>query len=172
MKRAGAFSRTAQSLVCAATAACIISPTLAAEPLVSVVTDAALGPAATHGLEKLTAAIRAKGIECEQVASWDDAHGTLQVAVGLADGDGPASRLLETADYPLPKGPEALAIHRAQWKEKPLWVIAGSDDRGLMYGQLDVADRIGWSDAERKPVRAGPCPPEANLYAFCQSRWV
>ena len=26
-----------------------------------------------------------------------------------------------------------------------MWVIGGFDDRGLMYGLLDVADRIGWA---------------------------
>jgi hypothetical protein len=63
----------------------------------------------------------------------------------LANNDGPASRLLKEGNHPAPQGPEALVIQRTAWKGKPTWIIVGSDDRGLMYAELDVADRIGWS---------------------------
>ncbi len=124
----------------------------AEEPVVSVLTDGKLGPAALHGIEKLTAALRAKGLPCQKAASLDDARGKSLIVAGLAGGDGPAARLLKAANHPLPQGPEALCIRRTEWKGKPVWAIAGSDDRGLMYGELDVADCIGWGVDRSRPL--------------------
>src|SRR5262249_50706700 len=117
----------------------------AEEPLVSVVMENTPGPAASHGLEKLIAALKGKGASCERCPSPADARGKFLIAAGLAGGDGLASRLLKEGNHPVPQGPEALVIRRTQWKGKPVCVIIGSDDRGLMYAALDVADRVGWS---------------------------
>ena len=64
--------------------------------------------------------------------------------MGLASGEGAAARLLKEGNHPLPQGAEALVIRPVQWHDKPAWVVGGSDDRGLMYAELDVADRVGW----------------------------
>ena len=45
----------------------------------------------------------------------------------------------------VPTNAEALAIQKLAYQGKPVWAIAGSDDAGLMYAELDVADRIGWN---------------------------
>ena len=107
----------------------------AESPMVSVVTDKAPGPAAAHGLGKLTAALRAKGIACEMAGSLGEARGKFLIVAGLAAGDGPAARLLKAGNHPVPQGPEALVIRETEWQGKPVWVIAGSDDRGLMYAR-------------------------------------
>src|SRR5262249_17636618 len=127
----------------------------AEEPLVSVVAETTPGTAAAHGLEKLIAALQAKGVSCERSPSLDRARGKFLVAAGLAGGDGPASRLLKEGNQPLPEGPEALVIRRTQWKGKSVWVIVGADDRGLMYAELDVADRIGWGGDPGTPLSEG-----------------
>src|SRR5262249_44315195 len=127
------------------------SAILAEEPLVSVVTDNVPGPAASHGLEKLLTTLQAKGAACERAPSLTEARGKILIAAGMARSDGLAARLLKEGNHPIPQGPEALVIRRTNWKDKPAWVIAGSDDRGLMYAELDVADRIGWSADPRTP---------------------
>jgi len=148
----------------------------AQEPVVSMVTDKAPGPAASHGLSKLIAALRAKEILCEKADSLDGARGKFILAAGLATGDGPASRLLKAGKHPVPQGPEALVIRRAEWRGKPAWVIAGSDDRGLMYGELDVADRIGWSSdrstplSELRDAAEKPAVPERALSIYTMNR--
>jgi len=151
----------------------------AQEPIVSVVTDGLPGPAALHGIEKLSSALRAKGLACQKAASLDDARGKFLVAAGLAGGDGPAARLLKAAKHPVPQGPEALVIRRTEWKGKPVCLIAGSDDRGLMYGELDVADRIGWSADRSDPfgeVRDALEKPDVphralSLYTMNRAYW-
>src|SRR5262245_21900706 len=77
------------------------TPAVAAEePLVSVVMENTSGPAASHGLEKLIAALKAKGVSCERCPSPDRAGGKLLIAAGLAGGDGLASRLLKEGNHP------------------------------------------------------------------------
>ena len=147
--------------------------------VVSVVTDRAPGPATSHGLENLTAALRAKGVVCESAATLAEARGKFLVVAGLAGGDGPAGGLLKAANPPAPQGPEALVIRRTQWQGKPVCAISGSDDRGLMYGVLDVADRIGWSTDGRDPfvdvrdTSEQPAVPERalSLYTMQRAYW-
>ncbi len=115
------------------------------QPVVSLLTDENPGPAASHGLEKLTSSLHGKGVALEKAASLDSARGVSVIVAGRAEGDGLAARLLKEGQHPVPQGPEALVVRRIDWQGKPLWLIAGSDDRGLMYAELDVADRIGWS---------------------------
>ena len=122
------------------------------EPIVSVVTDSTLGGAAEYGAKKLLAALGDSGITAERVKSLDAARGTLLVIAGLADGNGAAAKLLKAGNKAIPQGPEALVICKSQYQGKPCWVIGGSDDRGLMYGELDVADRIGWSTDRDQPL--------------------
>ena len=53
-------------------------------------------------------------------------------------------------------------------------LLAGADPRGLMYAELDVADRIGWSDMQIDPFRevkdateAPDCPERAvSIYTM------
>jgi len=148
----------------------------AEEPMVSVVTDVAPGPAASHGLGKLLAALRAKEIACEKASSLGDARGKSLVVAGLAVGDGPAARLLKAGQHPALPGPEALVIRRVEWQDKSVWVIGGSDDRGVMYGALDAADRIGWSTGRAAPLERvretaeQPAVPERALSVYTMNR--
>jgi hypothetical protein len=124
----------------------------AEEPMVAVVADKVPGPVAAHGLGKLTDALRAQGVPCDMADSLENARAKSVVVAGLATGDGPAARLLKTQNLAVPQGPEALLIRRIERQGKPVWLLAGSDDRGLMYGALDVADRVSWSQDRNAPL--------------------
>ncbi|MGB8492361.1 MAG: hypothetical protein WCE64_15000 [Bacteroidales bacterium] len=120
------------------------------KPEISVVTDKAPGVVVLHGLSKLTDALDSKNITFEKVQSIDEASGKLIIVTGLAYGEGATSRILKAGNRNVPEVSESLTIWKTNWKKKPVWVISGFDDRGVMYGLLDVADRIGWSHG-RKP---------------------
>jgi hypothetical protein len=60
--------------------------------------------------------------------------------------------MLKAANRIGPQAPESLAIWKTNWQKKPVWVVSGFDDRGLMYGLLDVADRVGWSANRNSPL--------------------
>ena len=91
----------------------------AEDPLVSVVTDRHLGPAASHGLNKILDALRAKGVACQQDASPGEARGRMLLFVGVAEGGGPAAQLLAEDKQSAPEGPEALVIRETTSNFRP-----------------------------------------------------
>ena len=150
----------------------IVRGASAKAPLVEVVTNRFLGPAASHGMEKLLGALHEKGVTDEKSAALRK----FVIVAGLAAGDGPAARLLKSDKIPLPTVPEALIIHKTQSQGEPVWVIAGADDRGLMYAELDVADRIGWAEDGRAPLSElretveKPDAPERAISIYTMNR--
>ncbi|WP_223860133.1 hypothetical protein [Spirosoma validum] len=122
-------------------------------PELSLVTDQTPGAAVAHGLTKLTDALRAKQVSFENVTTVGQARGKAVLVMGLTTGAGAAATLLKTGNHPIPKDAEALTIWKTSSAKKPVWVVSGSDDRGLMYALLDVADRISWSKDTKAPLR-------------------
>jgi hypothetical protein len=121
-------------------------------PEFSIVTDPASGAAVSHGIMKLTDALLEKNISFENVGSMNDAQGKSIIVAGQAHGEGEAAQILKGASRTLPYTPEALDIWKTEKNNKSVWVISGSDDTGLMYGLLDVAERIGWSAGPKSPM--------------------
>ncbi|MGB2823255.1 MAG: hypothetical protein WBF17_19890, partial [Phycisphaerae bacterium] len=69
-------------------------------PTVALLADRSPGPAARHGLEKLSAALKAKGVAVEPT----EAPGRVLIAAGLAAGSGPAAKLHKDAKVEPPQG--------------------------------------------------------------------
>ncbi|MBW8017645.1 MAG: hypothetical protein FVQ82_15820 [Planctomycetes bacterium] len=121
------------------------------ENLVSIVTDKTVAPPVQHGLNKTLAQLKAKGLKTEVVTSIDNAAGNQMIVAGIINSGGPSSNLNKRLRIAAPEGPEALSIHRTRYTDKELILVTGSDERGLMYGLLDIADRIGWSKDAKNP---------------------
>jgi hypothetical protein len=90
-------------------------------------------------MEALRGALTAKGWHVEEAQSAARARGSIVVMTKVGPG--------RTA----PPEPESLAIHHSTWRSKPALDVAGSDDRGLMYALLDVAERVGWAKQAAEP---------------------
>ncbi|HEX5271342.1 MAG TPA: hypothetical protein VFW33_12675, partial [Gemmataceae bacterium] len=75
---------------------------------VSLVADAAPGPAARHGLDKLREALRAKGLSVEDAATPRAAGGSLVIGAGLGRGAGAAAARLKALDVAPTEGAESL----------------------------------------------------------------
>ncbi len=120
-------------------------------PQVSIVIDQSPGFPVLHGLIKLTDALSKKNISFEKVTSLNEAHGKTIIVTGLSNGDGAAAKILKAGGHRLPDLAEALTIWKTSVHKKSIWVISGFDDRGLMYGLLDVTTRIGWSSGSSTP---------------------
>ena len=148
-------------------------------PAISIVADKTPGPPVVHGLDKLTEALRAKNVSYERVGSVPEARGKWILLTGLASGDGAAAQTLKAGNRAVPQVPEALTIWPTSRQETPMWVIGGFDDRGLMYGLLDVADRIGWAADRAAPlseVKAVTEQPDVKergvrLYTMNRAYW-
>lgn len=111
---------------------------------VSIVTDKNPAAPVLHGIKKLTEVLDAKNITYEQVVSIEKIKGSKIIVAGLAYGDGLAAQMHKDYHKYIPEVPEALYVWKTNWQQKPVWVITGYDDRGLMYGLLDAAIRTEW----------------------------
>ena len=101
-------------------------------------------PPASHGSQKILAALYDRKTIPEHVTSLDAATTPVLIVAGVIGSNGPAETLLKSTGTAPPTGPESLVIKKIIYNDKPTWLLAGSDARGLMYAELDVADRIGW----------------------------
>jgi hypothetical protein len=124
---------------------------LAEENLVSIVTDKTVAAPVQHGLNKILAELRTKELETEFVTSVDETTGKMMIVAGVIGSDGAAWALHKLFGIAAPEGSEALLIRHTGYKGKELILVSGSDARGLMYGLLDVADRIGWAKDSGNP---------------------
>ncbi len=148
-------------------------------PTVSIVADVRAGSPAGHGLNKLVQALRDRGVTVDRADALERARGSVIVVAGTANARSTVTTLLRDGRQPLPEGPEALVVRQLRWREKPVWVLAGSDERGLMYAELDVAARVGWSTAPASPfveVRETAEKPDVHeralsIYTFNRAYW-
>jgi hypothetical protein len=114
-------------------------PVFAAQRL-AIVEGPNLGAPSRHGLEIFEAAVRARGGQITHTGSVAQAKADLIVCVTRADGLASwtfAPRLAKPLDTP-----EALAVRKFKLDGKPAVLIAGADDRGLMYALLEAAASI------------------------------
>ena len=143
---------------------------------VSVVTDKDPAAPVIYSLTKLTDALKTKNIAFEKVGTIEEARGKTIIVAGLANGEGTAAQLLKSGNHSVPEVSEALTIWKTKWQKKPVWVISGFDDRGLMYGLLDVANRIGWSTnkvspmSEVKEITEQPDVPDRAMSVYTMNR--
>ncbi|MGA2497109.1 MAG: hypothetical protein ABSH20_05180 [Tepidisphaeraceae bacterium] len=145
-------------------------------PVVSIIANPQAGSPAAYGIEKIAAALRAKQIAFETAESPQTARGRALVLAGLSSGDGAAADLLKSANVPAPRTPESLVIRNTTLAGKPALLIAGADDRGLMYAELDVAERIAWSTDAARPfehvrdIAESPAVTERAISIYTMNR--
>jgi hypothetical protein len=120
---------------------------------VTVITDASLAGSARYGIRKLEAALRDKGIviaEGESQVGGSD----VDLLAGLGNGRGAAASALAQLNVSRPNGHESFSVRTTVlYHEKPAIVLAGSDDSGLIYAALDLADQVGWSAMGANPFQ-------------------
>jgi hypothetical protein len=153
------------------------TPSRAAENVtVSILTDRDAGAPAAHGANKIAFALRARGISFEQADSIEAAAGRMLLVCGLPGRAGPAAGVIESLKIDPPHAPEALVIRNTTLRQKPALLLAGADDRGLMYAELDVADRIGWATdvgqpfGEVRDTSESPAAPHRAISIYTMNR--
>jgi hypothetical protein len=119
---------------------------------VSLIQDAAASAPVRHGVEKVKAALQSRGIRYEESPSLQAARGQIIIVAGLPSAAGVGAERVKALGLTVPMAAESVLIRRADWKGKSLLLLSGSDDRGLMYSLLEVADRIGWAGNAADPL--------------------
>lgn len=90
---------------------------------------------------QLVAAIEAKGVRA--TATAEEPTDQVEVAVLVAGASSPrAEQLLLRAGVVIPPVPEALGLVPVGSGAGQLLLVTGSDQRGLVYGLLELADRV------------------------------
>ena len=94
------------------------------------------------GIARLTGALQARGAELVSMKYWPESFGEdLYLVCGET-----SSRLVEmllTENGVSPRqDPEGVLFHRCETGKGPALVVSGTDERGLMYALLELADRV------------------------------
>jgi len=147
----------------------------ALQPQLSIISDPAMGKVALYGMDKLTETLKTMNIPFESVNSLDVAKGKNLLVVGLSEGSSVAATLLKTGNRTVPGVSEALTVWNTRWQKKQVTVVAGYDDKGIMYGLLDIARRIGWSNGRTplkfvKDVTSEPYVKERGIAMYTMHR--
>src|ERR1700733_727227 len=120
---------------------------------VAVITDPALDAPARHGLTKLEETLRAQGIMVSEDAGAISSS-DFAIVAGVMAARGPAAVAIGQMKATVPEGAEVLTVRTgATYRGKPAIVLAGSDASGLMYAELDLADRVGWAAKGANPFQ-------------------
>jgi hypothetical protein len=151
-----------------------------AVPAISIITPQISGPSsgapAEHGMDQITASLNARHIPFEKVASPAAATGSTLIIAALATAPIFSTGTFNAFRQSIPANPEALAVQKLAYNGKPLWAIAGSDSRGLMYAEQDVADRIAWGADQSAPLSQlrdtieKPDAPTRGITLFAMNR--
>jgi hypothetical protein len=112
-----------------------------------IVIDTPLGAAASHGLRKLQEALQTRNIPVQISANLSkNFAGGAEAFMVVGPRESPAvQHIAGELKVSLPTSPETLLIRRVRTFKQEVWLVAGADDRGLMYALLDLADRIMWA---------------------------
>ena len=111
---------------------------------------AELQGAARYGRDELARALRARGGRVE-LGSRAAGGG---VWIGIPSRDVGLHDLVYSGRLAVPPTPESFAIRSLKVEDKPTLVVAGSDERGLMYALLELARRIELQPQGTAPARA------------------
>jgi len=122
-------------------------------PAISIITDENPGASVLHGVSKLTTTLQSKGISYEEIGKLAEARGKTVIVTGLSTGNGIVAEMMKTENRNMAEIPEALTIFKTEQENKSVLVISGFDDRGLMYGILEVANQISWAEAGEDPIQ-------------------
>jgi hypothetical protein len=130
-----------------------------AAPRVTVVWGPELGAPARHGAEDLVRALHENGAAVEKRTGLSKQSGGTLVVLGRTDS---ANVRKLSAGVTLPSEPESLLVKWIDANGRKALLLAGADDRGLMYAAMNAAqqvrlggsgDPLAWiTEASEKPA--------------------
>lgn len=107
--------------------------------ILSIHANGSLPESAQFGLSVIKESLRARG-QCSDLSDIPE----IEIHLGLSSGSGQIVKRLQEAEAVVPEEPESFTIQTLAGNEKLTVVICGADERGLLYGLLDVAEQCRW----------------------------
>ncbi len=142
----------------------------------SIVVDGTIGSPSAFGLEKLLHALQGQGITASRKGTLGEAASPQVLLIGTASGSPAVKALAGQGKLGLSGKKESLAVKRLKEGGKDLLVIAGADERGLMYALLEIARQVELlaKDADifasLKEASESPASPVRSMMVFLQSQ--
>jgi hypothetical protein len=106
---------------------------------VDIVADGTLDKPSLYGISRFQESLDKKGVPFNRLLSLEKASSSRVVLIGTLAGSPEIKRLQQDGTLKLADKKEALAVKRLKKGDKDILVMAGADDRGLMYALLDLA---------------------------------
>ncbi len=106
----------------------------------------ASAPAAVWAVKELGQALIRRGVTLKTATSLEDAPSADVYIVAAASAMPLASGIVKNARVNFPRTPESLALVPSIHLGKLVLLVSGSDARGLMYGLLELADRLQYGE--------------------------
>ncbi|HEV8563649.1 MAG TPA: hypothetical protein VGR41_01910 [Actinomycetota bacterium] len=106
-------------------------------------------PAVGWAIDQLRGALEAKGSEVALLdrEPADERPDAMLLVAGATSA--PTERFLARAGISVPAVPEALGLVPERSDDRPVLLACGSDERGLVYAVLELADRVGHAEDPR-----------------------
>lgn len=148
---------------------------IAAPSDLTIVVDGPLGAPSSFGLEKLGRVLQARTISPIRKGSVGDATSSQILLVGTSSNSPSIRSLVGQGKLPLSNKKESLAVKRLKDQGKDLVVIAGADERGLMYALLEIARQIDLLPKDSavfgaiKEASESPSSPVRSMAVFLHS---
>lgn len=103
-------------------------------------------------MQHLRDTLGTRGITARVGSYHDGPYDAGRIAVFSRGGEH-AKEMLHDAGVTTPDSPEALALARGQADKNPALLVSGADARGLVYGLLEVADRVRFASDPLDTIR-------------------
>jgi hypothetical protein len=133
---------------------------------VTIVTDpedpVSSAPAVQWAAGELEKALSERGIAVRRLTRIESSGGGDLCILASGSAQSLARKLLQAANASIPPGAEALGLAHGTFAGRPVVLACGSDIRGLIYGLLELADRVRCSGSPlaafnlRQPVIEQP----------------
>ncbi|TKJ32591.1 hypothetical protein CEE39_05165 [bacterium (candidate division B38) B3_B38] len=151
-------------------------------PEAEIIIDGPIGKPSQYGLDQLLRALQMKGASLRKGESLQTAHSANILLVGTLNGSSLIKELKGDGKLELAEVREALAVKRVRKDDKNILIVAGSDDRGLMYALLELAQQVKALEKEEdwftsvNEVSERPCVPVRGIMvllhnADCEREW-
>lgn len=97
-------------------------------------------------VEQLQEALQARGSAARVCATMEEVPRRSECVLVARSGSPLGRDMLQSAQTTVPENPEALGLLRAKLGKRPVLLACGSDERGLVYGLLELADQVRLGD--------------------------
>lgn len=149
---------------------------------VDVVVDGSVGKSARFGITRLTEALQARGSQTRYMESLQEAESDHILLLGTRESSQSIRRLLAEGNLELSEREESLAVTRQLVDGRNVLIMAGSDDRGLMYAALEAGQQIEAFDEDKnwffslQEISESPLVPVRSMAVLlhnedCEKDW-